>query len=301
MQYFYLPALVTATATGMLANAAPVSNGQSSNKAAGQGFQPMTPASTRAGAPLVVQWKPDTSGSKAWKKMDISLVSIGKDGKKQSHKIASGVDGTNASNSTIQAHTPNVKQGSDKYFVEFSHAGDKDPKKSQPFTIESADSKYAKGSGKGSNSMKARHDSDSSSTSGLSSATESILGAQQRIPQDLEAELRKNGVSLSPDGTPQRSTHSSQSSQSSQPSSSSGLFNPMGLFSNKHSENDSDSDSGNGGRSSVSLGGPDGLNINTEGHPRHQERSTPESQSQGSQQAQQKPEQAEKQQKQQKQ
>ncbi|WFD31686.1 hypothetical protein MSPP1_002725 [Malassezia sp. CBS 17886] len=134
MQYLYIPALVTAS--GMLASAAPLTK-----EAPVQGLQPIAPAATRTGGPLVVAWQPDTSGSEAWKKMDISLVSFGKDGKEKVHKLASGIDGTNAEKHVYTTDAPGKVNASNQYAIRFSHGRSK--KESPKFVIENGDSSYS--------------------------------------------------------------------------------------------------------------------------------------------------------------
>ena len=75
MQYFLLPAALV-TASGMLANAAPL-NGVNKDAA---DLQPLAAPATNAGEPLVVQWKPAAKNS-AWKHMDVSLVALLANGK----------------------------------------------------------------------------------------------------------------------------------------------------------------------------------------------------------------------------
>lgn len=131
MQYFVLPAIVTAT--GLLASAAPVNKEET-------GIQPLAPPATRPGAPLVLQWNPDVSGSKEWKHMSISLVTVGKDGHEKTTKLVSNIDGTNPSKTNYTTEAPKHPKNSNVYFVEFSDG--KTKKKSPQFTIENTDSSY---------------------------------------------------------------------------------------------------------------------------------------------------------------
>ncbi|WFD20155.1 hypothetical protein MCAP1_002399, partial [Malassezia caprae] len=129
--YFVLPAIVTAT--GLLAGAAPVNKEET-------GIQPLAPPATRPGAPLVLQWNPDVSGSKEWKHMSISLVSVDKDGQEKTKKLVSNIDGTNPSKTNYTTEAPKHPKNSNVYFVEFSDG--KTKKKSPHFTIENTDSSY---------------------------------------------------------------------------------------------------------------------------------------------------------------
>lgn len=134
MQYL-IPAILSAS--GLLANAAPVASGGGAHS----GIEPMTPRATRIGGDLVVEWQPDTSGSKAWKNMDIALVAADKSGKKHVQKIASGVDGTSRNKNTYIAKVPSgVTSG--EYFVQFSHDG-KDTKESHHFDIQGSGKRAA--------------------------------------------------------------------------------------------------------------------------------------------------------------
>ncbi|KAL4402116.1 hypothetical protein ACI68E_001768 [Malassezia pachydermatis] len=134
MQYFVLPALVTAT--GMLVNAAPVANTGMT------GFQPLAPASTRPGEQMAVQWSPDLSGSQEWKHMDISLVSVSKNGKHHVTKLASNVDGTNPNNNMYTATAPAHMRNDNVYYIQFSHGNSK--LNSPQFFIENPDSSFSK-------------------------------------------------------------------------------------------------------------------------------------------------------------
>lgn len=172
MQYFVLPAIVTAT--GLLAGAAPVNKEET-------GIQPLAPPATRPGAPLVLQWNPDVSGSKDWKHMSISLVSVGQDGHEKTTKLASNIDGTNPSKTNYTTEAPKHPKNSNVYFVEFSDG--KTKKKSPHFTIENADSSYHVRRHAHSETPGAVPDSELYSESNLD---ESTAGDSMR-PSDLEA------------------------------------------------------------------------------------------------------------------
>lgn len=128
MQYFFLPAALM-TASGMLANAAPLNGG---NKEAAD-LQPLAAPATNAGESLVVQWKPAAKNS-AWKHMDVSLVALLANGKQHETSLAHGIDGTDPKNNTLHAKAPQHVHGDAvQYLIKFSDG--KDEKKSPKFAI----------------------------------------------------------------------------------------------------------------------------------------------------------------------
>ena len=193
MQYFLLPAALV-TASGMLANAAPL-NGVNKDAA---DLQPLAAPATNAGEPLVVQWKPAAKNS-AWKHMDVSLVALLANGKQHETSLAHGIDGTDPTNNTLHAKAPKHVHGdSTQYLIKFSDG--QDEKKSPKFVIrENKDSKLHSRRNSGSGISKEQIDSiiqemlgsgerdsdDSGSSTGHGSPTAAI----NRIPSAASSSL----------------------------------------------------------------------------------------------------------------
>ena len=180
MQYFMLPAALM-TASGMLANAAPVSSGASANQKGAQGLEPMAPSATRPGEPLVVSWGP-ASGNSDWKHMNVSLVALSENGKNKVTHLATDIDGTDAKNNTLRTKAPKHLGNSDStnYVIRFTDG--KEHKDSPKFTIEHKNHTYSK--------LSARHgDSHSSASSSASDADRN--GASSIDSSDISAIIQQ--------------------------------------------------------------------------------------------------------------
>ena len=199
MQYFLLPAALV-TASGMLANAAPL-NGVNKDAA---DLQPLAAPATNAGEPLVVQWKPAAKNS-AWKHMDVSLVALLANGKQHETSLAHGIDGTDPTNNTLHAKAPKHVHGdSTQYLIKFSDG--QDEKKSPKFVIrENKDSKLHSRRNSDSGISKEQIDSiiqemlgsgeRDSSDSGSSTGHGSPTAAINRIPSAASSSLVSNASS----------------------------------------------------------------------------------------------------------
>lgn len=180
MQYFMLPAALM-TASGMLANAAPVSSGASASQKGAQGLEPMAPSATRPGEPLVVSWGP-ASGNSDWKHMNVSLVALSENGKNKVTHLATDIDGTDAKNNTLRTKAPKHLGNSDStnYVIRFTDG--KEHKDSPKFTIEHKNHTYSK--------LSARHgDSHSSASSSASDADSN--GASSIDSSDISAIIQQ--------------------------------------------------------------------------------------------------------------
>lgn len=180
MQYFMLPAALM-TASGMLANAAPVSSGASASQKGAQGLEPMAPSATRPGEPLVVSWGP-ASGNSDWKHMNVSLVALSENGKNRVTHLATDIDGTDAKNNTLRTKAPKHLGNSDStnYVIRFTDG--KEHKDSPKFTIEHKNHTYSK--------LSARHgDSHSSASSSASDADSN--GASSIDSSDISAIIQQ--------------------------------------------------------------------------------------------------------------
>lgn len=180
MQYFMLPAALM-TASGMLANAAPVSSGASANQKGAQGLEPMAPFATRPGEPLVVSWGPASHNSD-WKHMNVSLVALSENGKNKVTHLATDIDGTDAKNNTLRTKAPKHLGNSDStnYVIRFTDG--KEHKDSPKFTIEHKNHTYSK--------LSARHgDSHSSASSSASDADRN--GASSIDSSDISAIIQQ--------------------------------------------------------------------------------------------------------------
>lgn len=177
MQYFFLPAALM-TASGMLANAAPLNGG---NKEAAD-LQPLAAPAANAGEPLVVQWKPAAKNS-AWKHMDVSLVALLANGKQHETSLAHGIDGTDPKNNTLRAKAPvHVHGDTAQYLIKFSDG--KDEKKSPKFVIH--ENKASK--------QHSRRNSDSGmNNEHIGSIIQEMLGSGDRDSSDSERSSSGHG------------------------------------------------------------------------------------------------------------
>lgn len=90
----------------------------------------------REGGKCVAEWTPDTTGD--WTSFDIDLMSGSNQQMRQVIRIASGLDGTSTTQTSLEFDCPDVTPNSKIYFLQFTQ-DDADPQWTTRFTLAAED------------------------------------------------------------------------------------------------------------------------------------------------------------------